>query len=114
MLVRFNPQSAGFARLVDSSNSTLDTGIDKLGGGVTFYPVGTFAAGSFTQIEDAFVTLAHSRIEGSSRLIVAWKASQRRIKSAHRCMSRVISKDSAAPSLHEQVLIDGLRRQIVA
>ena len=57
MLVRFNPQSGGFARLVDFSNSTLDTGIYELAGGVSFYPVGTFAAGSFVQNEDTFVTL---------------------------------------------------------
>ena len=57
MLVRFNPQSGAYARLVDFSNSTLDTGIYELGGGVSFYPVGTFAAGSFVQNEDTFVTL---------------------------------------------------------
>jgi len=57
MLVRFNPQTGGYARLVDFSNSTLDTGIYELGGGVSFYPVGTYAAGSFVQAEDTFVTL---------------------------------------------------------
>lgn len=57
MLVRFNPQTGGYARLVDFSGSTLDTGIYELGGGVSFYPVGTYAAGSFVQAEDTFVTL---------------------------------------------------------
>ena len=47
MLMRFNPMDTGYARLIDFSNSTQDTGIYKLGNGVSFFPVGTFAAGSF-------------------------------------------------------------------
>ncbi|MEI8255056.1 MAG: MYXO-CTERM sorting domain-containing protein [Deltaproteobacteria bacterium] len=57
MLVRFHPLTGGYARLIDFSDSTLDTGIYVLGGGVSFYPVGTFAAGSFSDGLDTFVTL---------------------------------------------------------
>jgi cysteine-rich repeat protein len=57
MLMRYNPMDTGYARLIDFSNSTQDTGIYKLGDGVSFYPVGTFAAGSFVQDQDVFVTI---------------------------------------------------------
>ena len=57
MLMRYNPMDSGYARLVDFSNSTLDTGIYKLGDEVSFYPVGTYAAGSFVQDQDVFVTI---------------------------------------------------------
>src|SRR5262249_821635 len=43
MLMRYDPMDGGYARLIDFSNSTLDTGIYKLGNEVRFYPVGTFA-----------------------------------------------------------------------
>jgi hypothetical protein len=57
MLMRYDPMDSGYARLIDFSNSTLDTGIYKLSNKVSFYPVGTFAAGSFVQGQDVFVTL---------------------------------------------------------
>jgi hypothetical protein len=57
MLMRFDPMDSGYARLIDFSNSTLDTGIYKLGDGVSFYPVGTYAAGSFVSGQDVFVTI---------------------------------------------------------
>ncbi len=57
MLMRYDPMDSGYARLIDFSNSTLDTGIYKLGNEVSFYPVGTFAAGSFVQGQDVFVTI---------------------------------------------------------
>ncbi len=57
MLMRYNPMDAGYARLVDFSGSTSDSGIYKLGAGVSFYPVGTYAAGSFVADQDVFVTL---------------------------------------------------------
>lgn len=57
MLMRYSPMDAGYARLVDFSNSTSDTGIYKLGAGVSFYPVGTFAPGSFVTDQDVFVTI---------------------------------------------------------
>jgi len=57
MLMRYDPMDSGYARLIDFSNSTLDTGIYKLSNEVSFYPVGTFAAGSFVQGQDVFVTI---------------------------------------------------------
>jgi len=57
MLVRFTTVPGGYLRLIDFSNSTLDTGIYVLGNGVSFYPVGTYAMGSFTSNRDTFVTL---------------------------------------------------------
>ena len=57
MLMRYDPMDASWARLVDFSNSTLDTGIYKYGDGVDFYPVGSYAAGSFVQGQDVFVTI---------------------------------------------------------
>ena len=57
MLMRYDPMDTGYARLIDFSNSTQDTGIYKLGNGVSFYPVGTFASGSFVQDQDVFVTI---------------------------------------------------------
>jgi hypothetical protein len=57
MLMRFNPMDGGYARLIDFSNSTQDTGIYKLSAGVDFYPVGSYAAGSFVQDQDVFVTI---------------------------------------------------------
>jgi cysteine-rich repeat protein len=66
MLMRFNPMDTGYARLIDFSNSTLDTGIYKLGDGVSFYPVGTFAAGSFVENQDLFITITR---DGASKLV---------------------------------------------
>ncbi|MFN8543679.1 MAG: DUF4215 domain-containing protein [Candidatus Binatia bacterium] len=60
MLLRYNPMDTGYARLIDFSNSTQDTGIYKLGNGVSFYPVGTYAAGSFVQNQDVFVTITRN------------------------------------------------------
>ena len=57
MLMRYDPMDSGYARLIDFSNSTEDTGIYKLGDGVSFYPVGTFASGSFVSGQDVFVTI---------------------------------------------------------
>lgn len=66
MLMRFNPMDTGYARLIDFSNSTLDTGIYKLRDGVSFYPVGTFAAGSFVENQDLFITITR---DGTSKLV---------------------------------------------
>ena len=57
MLMRYNPMDGSYARLIDFSNSTLDTGIYKLTDGVSFFPVGTYAAGSFVTNQDVFVTI---------------------------------------------------------
>ncbi|MFO0628377.1 MAG: hypothetical protein U0325_22575 [Polyangiales bacterium] len=57
MLVRFDPLPGGYVRLVDFSNSTLDTGIYVLNNGVSFYPVGTYAMDSFASARDTFITL---------------------------------------------------------
>jgi hypothetical protein len=57
MIVKFNPMGSGYARLIDFSNSTLDTGIYELNGGVSFYPVGEFASGSFVNNRFSFVTI---------------------------------------------------------
>lgn len=57
MLMRYNPMDGGYGRLVDFSNSTLDSGIYKYGDGVRFYPLGSFASGSFVQDQDVFVTV---------------------------------------------------------
>ncbi len=56
MIVKFNPMRAGYSRLIDFSNSTLDTGIYELNGGLSLYPVGTFAPGSFVNDVYSFVT----------------------------------------------------------
>lgn len=56
MIVKFNPMRSGYSRLIDFSNSTLDTGIYELNGGLSLYPVGTFAPGSFVNDVYSFVT----------------------------------------------------------
>ncbi len=66
MLMRYDPMDTGYARLIDFSNSTQDTGIYKLNDGVSFYPVGTFAAGSFVQGQDVFVTITR---DAGSKLV---------------------------------------------
>ena len=57
MIVKFNPMGSGYARLIDFSNSTLDDGIYELNGGVSFYPVGNYAPGSFVDDRYSFVTI---------------------------------------------------------
>ncbi len=57
MLMRYDPIDSGYARLIDFSNSTQDTGIYKLSDGVSFYPVGEYAPGSFVSGQDVFVTI---------------------------------------------------------
>lgn len=66
MLLRYDPMDTGYARLIDFSNSTADTGIYKLDDGVSFYPVGTFADGSFVEGQDVFVTITR---DGASNLV---------------------------------------------
>ena len=66
MLMRYNPMDTEYARLVDFSNSTLDTGIYKLGDGVSFYPVGEYAAGSFVADQDVFITITR---DATSKLV---------------------------------------------
>ena len=56
MIVKFSPMKGGYSRLIDFSNSTLDTGIYELNGEVSLYPVGTFAPGSFVSDRFSFVT----------------------------------------------------------
>jgi len=60
MIVKFNPMRAGYSRLIDFSNSTLDTGIYELNGGLSLYPVGTFAPGSFVNDQYSFVTFTRN------------------------------------------------------
>jgi cysteine-rich repeat protein len=60
MLMRYSPMDTGYARLIDFSNSMQDTGIYKLNDGVSFYPVGTFAPGSFVEGQDVFVTITRN------------------------------------------------------
>lgn len=57
MIVKFNPMGTGYVRLIDFSDSTLDDGIYERNGGVSFYPVGTFAPGSFVNDRYSFVTI---------------------------------------------------------
>ena len=57
MIVKFNPMGTGYVRLIDFSNSTQDAGIYELSGGVSFYPVGDFAPGSFVNDRYSFVTI---------------------------------------------------------
>ena len=57
MLMRYDPMDGGYGRLIDFSNSTQDVGIYKLSNGVSFFPVGFFAAGSFVSGQDVFVTI---------------------------------------------------------
>lgn len=66
MLMRYHPMDAGYARLIDFSDSTSDNGIYKLGDGVSFYPVGTYAPGSFVDDRDVFVTITR---DATSQLV---------------------------------------------
>ncbi len=66
MLMRYDPMDLGYARLIDFSNSTQDTGIYKLGHSVSFYPVGVFADGSFVSGQDVFVTITR---DGATKLV---------------------------------------------
>jgi cysteine-rich repeat protein len=66
MLMRYHPMDTGYARLVDFSNSASDSGIYKLNDGVSFYPVGTYAAGSFVDNQDVFVTITR---DATSQLV---------------------------------------------
>jgi cysteine-rich repeat protein len=69
VLMRFNPMDTGYARLIDFSNSTLDTGIYKLTAGVSFFPVGQFAAGSFVADQDVFFTITR---DGGSKVVALY------------------------------------------
>jgi hypothetical protein len=60
MIVKFNPMRSGYSRLIDFSNSTLDTGIYELDGGLSLYPVGTYAPGSFVNNRFSFVTFTRN------------------------------------------------------
>ena len=66
MLMRYSPMDGGYARLIDFSGSTSDNGIYKLIDGVSFYPVGRYAAGSFVTDRDVFVTLTR---DASTQLV---------------------------------------------
>jgi len=57
MIVKFNPLQGAFTRLIDFSDSTLDDGIYVFNGAVSFYPVGTFADGSFVDNQYSVMTL---------------------------------------------------------
>jgi cysteine-rich repeat protein len=57
MLVRFSPLNGGYSRLIDFSNSTADDGIYVYDTEVSFYPVGTFAEGTWFDDQDVFVTI---------------------------------------------------------
>ena len=60
MIVKFNPMQSGYSRLIDFSNSTLDTGIYELNGGLSLYPVGEYAPGSFVNNQFSFVTFTRN------------------------------------------------------
>ncbi|MEO8134014.1 MAG: hypothetical protein ABI831_08565 [Betaproteobacteria bacterium] len=66
MIVKFNPMQPGYSRLIDFSNSTLDTGIYELNGGLSLYPVGTFAPGSFVNNQYSFVTFTR---DGTTNIV---------------------------------------------
>lgn len=66
MLLRYDPMDTDYARLIDFSNSTADDGIYKLDGGVSFYPEGEFADGSFVEGQDVFVTITR---DAASQLV---------------------------------------------
>jgi hypothetical protein len=70
MLVRFDPLSTGYVRLIDFSNSTLDTGIYVLNNGVSFYPVGTYAMDSFATGRDTFITLTRDALTRAVNLYI--------------------------------------------
>ncbi len=70
MLLRFSPVSSGYARLVDFSGSTLDSGIYELDGAVSFYPLGTYATGSFVSDQDVFVTITREATSGLVALYI--------------------------------------------
>jgi cysteine-rich repeat protein len=59
LIVKFSPLRSGYTRLIDFSNSTLDDGIYVLNNGISFYPVGTYAPGSFA--DDRFSVLTLTR-----------------------------------------------------
>jgi uncharacterized repeat protein (TIGR02543 family) len=60
MIVKFNPMQSGYSRLIDFSNSTLDTGIYELNGQLSLYPVGEYAPGSFVDNQFSFVTFTRN------------------------------------------------------
>lgn len=66
MIVKFNPMRPGYSRLIDFSNSTLDTGIYTLDGELSLYPVGTFAPGSWVNDRFSFVTFTRN---GTTNLV---------------------------------------------
>src|SRR5579885_1543140 len=70
MLLRFSPVSPGYARLVDFSGSTLDSGIYELDGAVSFYPLGTYLTGSFVSDQDVFVTITREATSGLVALYI--------------------------------------------
>jgi len=70
MLMRFSPVSPGYARLVDFSGSTLDSGIYEYAGSVSFYPLGTYAQGSFVSDQDVFVTITREATSGLVSLYI--------------------------------------------
>lgn len=74
MLLRYNPMDTGYARLIDFSNSTLDSGIYKLNNGVSFFPLGTFAAGSFVSNQDVFVTVTRDANTKTASLYINGQA----------------------------------------
>jgi hypothetical protein len=66
MIVKFSPMRPGYSRLIDFSNSTLDTGIYELDGSLSLYPVGVFAPGSFVDNRYSFVTITR---DGTTKVI---------------------------------------------
>jgi cysteine-rich repeat protein len=64
MIVKFAPLRSGYTRLIDFSNSTLDDGIYILNQGISFYPVGTYAPGSF--VDDRFSVMTLTRDSATS------------------------------------------------
>jgi uncharacterized repeat protein (TIGR02543 family) len=60
MIVKFSPMGSGYSRLIDFSNSTLDTGIYELNGELSLFPVGTYAPGSFVNDRYSFVTFTRN------------------------------------------------------
>jgi MYXO-CTERM domain-containing protein len=74
MIVKFSPLKSGYSRLIDFSNSTLDDGIYVLNGGISFYPVGTYAAGSFADNRFSVMTITRNSTTNEVSLFIGLTA----------------------------------------
>lgn len=74
MIVKFKPLKTGYTRLVDFSNSTLDTGLYVLDRHVNLYASATFAPENFA--EDRFSLLTVTR-DGATKKIIAYVGTEK-------------------------------------